>query len=44
MKHTPSHAKLYGKSPVLTCKVCGAKHGGVKSIRVCPDCYSKGHR
>lgn len=33
-----------GKSPVYTCKVCGAKHGGSKSADVCPDCYAKGER
>lgn len=33
-----------GNSPVYTCKVCGAKHGGSKSADVCPDCYAKGER
>lgn len=27
--------------PVYTCRKCGAKHGGVKSINLCADCYDK---
>ncbi len=26
------------------CKHCGGWHGGLMSVTVCPDCYSKGKR
>ena len=32
------------KSPVYTCKKCGAKHGGVHSKNVCYNSYAKGYR
>lgn len=32
------------RSPVYTCSVCGAKHGGVYSPNVCHNCYNKGYR
>lgn len=32
------------RSPSYTCSVCGAKHGGVFSSKVCYNCYNKGFR
>lgn len=29
------------KSPVYTCKQCGAPHGGVYSADLCHNCYMK---
>ena len=39
-----SEVKGGARSPVYTCSVCRAKHGGVYSPRVCYNCYNKGFR
>nr|WP_262348854.1 hemocin structural protein [Avibacterium paragallinarum] len=39
-----SEVKGGARSPVYTCSVCGAKHGGVYSPNVCHNCYNKGFR
>ncbi|CBY80995.1 hypothetical protein [Haemophilus influenzae] len=39
-----SEIKGGARSPVYTCSICGAKHGGVYSPSVCYNCYNKGLR